>query len=142
MSRLLLALALIAGADAYLLAPIRPAVTTMRSTVATMATVEEAVTDCLESGCSIDDVSVLIDELKQSSNEQEDGSLAKARTLGLIVQLGELNKQPDKNKNELEKVIAGMGRSFGTVEAFNFPGEPLGYSGTTGTSTTAGKSLD
>ena len=65
MSRLLLALALIAGADAYLLAPIRPAVTTMRSTVATMATVEEAVTDCLESGCSIDDVSVLIDELKR-----------------------------------------------------------------------------
>ena len=58
------------------------------------------------------------------------------------MQLQELNKSPVANKNELEKIIAGMARTFGTVEAFNFPGEPLGYSGAPGTSTTAGKSLN
>ena len=118
----------------------RPTVA-MRAAVPTMA-VEQAVADCLESGCSIDDVSILIDELKQTSLEQKDGSLAKARTLGLIVQLSELNKAPSKNQGELEKIIAGMGRSFGTVEAFDFPGEPLGYSGVPGSTTTAGKALD
>merc|ERR1711939_397862 len=125
MSRFLLALALVAGADAYLLAPMRPTVA-MRAAVPTMA-VEQAVADCLESGCSIDDVSILIDELKQTSLEQKDGSL---------------NKAPSKNQGELEKIIAGMGRSFGTVEAFDFPGEPLGYSGVPGSTTTAGKALD
>ena len=64
MSRFLLALALLAGADAYLLAPMRPTVA-MRAAVPTMA-VEQAVADCLESGCSIDDVSILIDELKRA----------------------------------------------------------------------------
>ena len=78
----------------------------------------------------------------ETSLEQKDGSLAKARTLGLIVQLSELNKTPSKNQGELEKIIAGMGRSFGTVEAFDFPGEPLGYSGVPGSTTTAGKALD
>merc|ERR1719174_1999528 len=111
----------------------RPTVA-MRAAVPTMA-VEQAVADCLESGCSID-------ELKQTSFEQKEGSLAKARTLGLIVQLSELNKTPSKNQGELEKIIAGMGRSFGTVEAFDFPGEPLGYSGVPGSTTTAGKALD
>ena len=76
------------------------------------------------------------------SEGQAAGSLAKARTLGLITQLKELNKEPMANKNELEKIIAGMARTFGTVDSFNFPGEPLGYSTAPGTTTTAGKSLD
>ena len=33
------------------------------------------------------------------------------------MQLQELNKSPVANKNELEKIIAGMARTFGTVEA-------------------------
>lgn len=104
--------------------------------------VNEAVADCLESGCSIDDVSTLIGELKTISSEQKDGTMDKAATLGMIVQLTELNKEPAANKGALEKLISGFGRSFGTVEAFNFPGEALGYSEKPGSTTTAGKALD
>merc|ERR1712021_26488 len=115
MSRFLLALALLAGADAYMLAPLRVRPSTMRAAVTVMG-VEEAVADCLESGCSIDDVSTLIGELKTKSSSQKDGSLDKASTLGMIVQLTELNKEPEANKNALERLISGFGRSFGTVE--------------------------
>tara|TARA_B110001452_G_scaffold166404_1_gene138912 strand:- start:458 stop:577 length:120 start_codon:yes stop_codon:yes gene_type:complete len=38
-------------------------------------------------------------------------------------------------------MIAGMGRNFGKVDAFSFPGPATGYTGETGTTTTAGKSL-
>ena len=76
------------------------------------------------------------------SSTQKDGTLDKASTLGMIVQLTELNKEPEANKNALEKLISGFGRSFGTVEAFNFPGEALGYSEKPGSTTTAGKALD
>lgn len=76
------------------------------------------------------------------SSEQKDGTLDKAATLGMIVQLTELNKEPAANKGALEKLISGFGRSFGTVEAFNFPGEALGYSEKPGSTTTAGKALD
>ena len=144
MARLLFALALLlACADAFVVSPVRAPVRApmLRSAVPCMG-VEEAAADCLESGCSLDDVSVLIEELTAESDAQASGSLAKARTLGLITQLKELNKEPVANKNELEKIIAGMARTFGTVEAFNFPGEPLGYSSQPGTTTTAGKSLD
>ena len=76
------------------------------------------------------------------SSGQKDGTLNKASTMGMIVQLTELNKEPEANKNALEKLISGFGRSFGTVEAFNFPGEALGYSEKPGSTTTAGKALD
>merc|ERR1711935_1093823 len=113
----------------------RPVRAPMRAAVTLMG-VNEAVADCLESGCSIDDVSTLIGELKTISSTQKDG------TLGMIVQLTELNKEPEANKNALEKLISGFGRSFGTVEAFTFPGEALGYTEKPGSTTTAGKSLD
>ena len=76
------------------------------------------------------------------SSTQKDGKMDKASTMGMIVQLTELNKEPEANKNALEKLISGFGRSFGTVEAFNFPGEALGYTEKPGSTTTAGKSLD
>ena len=76
------------------------------------------------------------------SANQKDGSLDKASTLGMIVKLTELNKEPEANKNTLEKLISGFGRSFGTVEAFGFPGEPLGYSDKPGSTTTAAKALN
>ena len=64
-SGVLLALALLAsGSDAYMLAPLRP-VAPMRAAVTVMG-VKEAVNDCLESGCSIDDVEALIGELKSA----------------------------------------------------------------------------
>ena len=64
MSRLLLALALLVGADAFLVSPVpAPLRSPARSSTLCMG-VEEAAADCLESGCSLDDVSVLIEELK------------------------------------------------------------------------------
>ena len=63
--RVLLALALLAsGSDAYMLAPLRP-VAHMRAAMTVMG-VKEAVNDCLESGCSLDDVEALIGELKSA----------------------------------------------------------------------------
>ena len=76
------------------------------------------------------------------SSDQKDGTMDKAATMGMIVQLTELNKAPEANKNALQKLISGFGRSFGTVEAFDFPGDALGYTGKVGTTTVAGKALD
>ena len=76
------------------------------------------------------------------SSDQKDGTLDTAATMGMIVQLTELNKAPEANKNALQKLISGFGRSFGTVEAFDFPGDALGYTGKVGTTTVAGKALD
>ena len=60
----------------------------------------------------------------------------------LIGQLEVLNLDPAANQGEIEKLVGAAARSFSTVDGFDFPGEPLGYSGTIGTTTTAGKSLD
>ena len=76
------------------------------------------------------------------SSDQKDGTMDKAATMGMIVQLTELNKAPEANKNALQKLISGFGRSFGTVEAFDFPGDALGYTGKAGTTTVAGKALN
>ena len=76
------------------------------------------------------------------SSDQKDGTMDKAATMGMIVQLTELNKAPEANKNALQKLISGFGRSFGTVEAFDFPGDALGYTGKVGTTTVAGKALN
>ena len=39
-------------------------------------------------------------------------------------------------------MIMGMGRNFGKVDAFSFPGPATGYTMQPGTTTTAGKSLE
>ena len=87
--RYLLALALLAsGADAYMLAPLRPVRAPMRAAVTLMG-VNEAVADCLESGCSIDDVSTLIGELKSAhcrgSNSAQDYSALRKRPIAKIL---------------------------------------------------------
>ncbi len=59
-----------------------------------------------------------------------------------VISATELNKAPEANKNALQKLISGFGRSFGTVEAFDFPGDALGYTDKVGTTTVAGKALN
>ena len=57
------------------------------------------------------------------------------RVLGLFALRGE-------DKGELEKLASGFRRIFGTVETFDFPGEPIGYTEKPGSTTAAGKALD
>ena len=46
------------------------------------------------------------------------------------------------DKNALAKVIDAASRTFSVVDSFEFPGEPLGYTGSPGTTTIAGNVLD
>ena len=55
--------------------------------------------------------------------------------LGLFALRGE-------DKGELEKLASGFERIFGTVERFDFPGEPIGYTEKPRSTTTAGKALN
>ena len=57
------------------------------------------------------------------------------RVLGLFALRGE-------DKAEIEKLASGFGRIFGTVETFDFPGEPMGYTEKPSSTTTAFKALD
>ena len=55
--------------------------------------------------------------------------------LGLFALRGE-------DKGEFEKLASGFERIFGTVERFDFPGEPIGYTEKPRSTTTAGKALN
>ena len=57
------------------------------------------------------------------------------RMLGLFALRGE-------DKGEFEKLASGFERIFGTVERFDFPGEPIGYTEKPRSTTTAGKALN
>ena len=120
-----------AGASAFMLAPLAA----RRAPLAATMGVEDVAATCLEEGCSVDTLSDLMAELKAESKE-----IAKrnAQILFVLGQLEALTKNPEANKGEIEKVVAAASRSFSVVEAFNFPGEALGYTGTPG-KTTAGK---
>ena len=45
--------------------------------------------------------------------------------LTLIGQLKALNKNPEVNKNEIEKLVGAASRSFSVVDGLDFPGEPV-----------------
>lgn len=136
MARLFALALFLASADAFLLLPTMASRRVVPRPAINMG-VEEAAMDCLESGCEIDDVTVLIEELQVAAKGYK--SEQKNKALKLVAQLKELNLSPIANKNEIEKLVKAMGRSFGTVDAFTFPGEPLGYTGKVGTTTFAGK---
>ena len=108
--------------------------------------VAESAANCLEEGCSIDTVSELLAELKtESAGLNKAGEAASERNKQVIMLIGQLevlNLDPAANQGEIEKLVGAAARSFSTVDGFDFPGEPLGYSGTPGSTTTAGKSLD
>ena len=96
---------------------------------------EDVALNCLEDGCSVDTVDELVRELKQVKNPS-------VEVMKMINDLQKLNESPSKNKNAIEKIVAAASRSFSVVEDFEFTGEPLGYTGQPGTTTTAGKALD
>ena len=64
------------------------------------------------------------------------------KMLMTIKRLEVLIKSPEDNASDIEKLVSAAARSFSVVDTFNFPGEPIGYTGKVGTTTTAGKSLE
>jgi hypothetical protein len=143
-TRTLLALLSLLGlANGLVIAPLGSRVAA-RAAIATMGTVEDAATTCLEDGCSLDTLEELIKELKTEASQNvagnEELSARHEQILLTIDQLSALDQKADRS--EIEKIVAGAARSFSTVENFNFPGEPLGYTGKEGTTVMADKALD
>merc|ERR1712196_731075 len=81
--------------------------------------VEEMAMNCLEEGCSIDTASDL--------SARNDQGKRYVQVMYLLGQLTALNKNPEANKSEIEKLVGAAARNFNVVEGFQFPGEPLGY---------------
>merc|ERR1712167_515879 len=73
---------------------------------------------------------------------EESATAKNKEVFTLINKLEKLNKATSRSKKtmaEIEKIIGAASRSFSVVEGFDFPGEPIGYTGKVGTTTTAGK---
>ena len=100
-----------------------------------MVGIEEAAADCLEEGCEIGTVESLLEQMKAEKNPS-------TKMLMTIKRLEVLIKSPEDNASDIEKLVSAAARSFSVVDTFNFPGEPIGYTGKVGTPTTAGKSLE
>ena len=124
---------IVASASAFQVAPLALRRVPMTATMG----VAESAEACLEEGCSVDTVDNLIADLKAEYKQATNPDV-----FALIQQLEKLAIDPEANKNQIEKIAAGAARTFSVVEAFDFPGEPLGYTGKVGTTTTAGKALD
>lgn len=105
-----------------------------------MSAVEDAAVACMEEECSVDTVNDLLMELKAEASSMK--SSHQQALVATIVALEALNKQPEANKSEIEKLVLGASRSFSTIERFDFPGPAIGYSMKPGSTTTAGKSLE
>lgn len=105
-----------------------------------MSAVEDAAVACMEEECSVDTVNDLLMELKAEAASMK--SSHQQALVATIVALEALNKQPEANKSEIEKLVLGASRSFSTIERFGFPGPAIGYSMKPGSTTTAGKSLE
>jgi 6-phosphogluconate dehydrogenase len=115
---------LVALAQGFMLAP-AVARSAARTALIKMDAAEVAAR-CLDEGCPIDLVSDLIDELKAESDEL---SKRQQTLLVAIGRLQALSSSPESNKNELEKLVGAASRSFTRVDtdAYDFPGEALGY---------------
>ena len=108
-----------------------------------MGAVEDAATTCLEDGCSLDTLQDLIKELKTEASQNVAGNAElSARQKQVLLTIDQLTAlSPDANLSEIEKIVAGAARSFSVVDNFDFPGEPLGYTGDPG-SVAAAKAFD
>ena len=109
-----------------------------------MGAVEDAATNCLEDGCSLDTLEELIKELKAEAAQNVAGNAdLSARQKQVLLTIDQLTAlEPSANLSEIEKIVAGAARSFSVVDSFSFPGPPLGYTGDAGTTTVAGKAFD
>merc|ERR550514_2002519 len=99
------------------------------STLNVKMSVADAAEACLEEECSLDTVADLLRELKAKS--QTATGKEKAKVMEMYSQLKVMASPTDgaANKNEIEKLVGAISRTFGTVESFNFPGPAVGYSG-------------
>merc|ERR1719174_603682 len=136
--RLALLSALLSVATGFLVAPLAARRAPMRVNMG----VEDVAAACLEEECSVDTVFDLVAELKRESTALKKRGESNAQVLTLMRQLEALNADPEANKGEIEKLVIAASRSFSVVDGFSFPGEPLGYTGKVGTTTTAGASFD
>merc|ERR1719473_233136 len=112
------------------------------STLNVKMSVADAAEACLEEECSLDTVADLLRELKAKS--QTSSGQEKAQVMEMYVQLKVMAspKEGAPNQNEIEKLVGAIGRTFGTVEAFEFPGPAIGYSGKPSHAVRADKVLD
>lgn len=104
--------------------------------------IADAAEACLEEECSLDTVDDLLRELKSKS--QTASGKEKAKVLEMYSQLKIMSSPTDGsiNKNEVEKLVGAISRTFGTVEAFEFPGPAVGYSMPPTRAVRADKALD
>ena len=86
------------------------------------------VTDEGDEECSLDTIDDLIAELQTEVSQMNMALPLDARQRSIIATMQQLKALgPDADKNALAKIIDAAARSFSVVEAFDFPGEPLGY---------------
>ena len=90
-----------------------------------MVGIEEAAADCLEEGCEIGTVESLLEQMKAEKNPS-------TKMLMTIKRLEVLIKSPEDNASDIEKLVSAAARQFSVVDTFNFPGEPIGYTGKDG----------
>ena len=109
----------------------------------TSMNLESQLNECLADGCSVDTVEDLIAELKNEVNSMDMKLPLSPREKQIVATIKQLEHLgADGDKNEVEKIIAAASRSFSVVEGFDFPGEPLGYSGSPTRSLRADKVFD
>jgi len=69
-------------------------------------------------------------EAERLSRQGTSTSKEQVETLLMLGRLQALNQNHQANKNEIQKIVESLGRSFGKTEDYDFPGEALGYTGT------------
>jgi len=108
----------------------RPYAIAARSPLAFMGVKEMAQT-CLDEECSLDTIDDLIATLQVEADKltKAGSSKEQVEVLLMLGRLQALNQNPESNKSEIEKIVSAAARTFGTVEAYDFPGEALGYTG-------------
>lgn len=87
----------------------------------------------------MDTVEDLIQELKKEQSSMDMTVPLSPRQRSIIATMAQLKALgPNADKDALSQIIDAASRSFSVVEGFEFPGEPLGYTGKPST-TVAGK---
>jgi hypothetical protein len=141
MFRALIIAAAVGLASGFALQPFVARPTVRAPAVTMMASITDVAAACLEEGCPIDMVEELIKELKDAASKNVAGdAVAAERKASYILAIKQLEAlDPEADKSEIEKIVLGASRSFSVVDTFDFPGEPIGYTGKVGTTTFAGK---